>query len=337
MPTKDFLEGAKPAQTDFLAGAKPVGEKAAPPASPPAQPSLLKRGQDAFDKLTTVTPEQEASARSISSVHPQVGELLNQAQKFGAGAIGTFSPIVHPLDTINGVVGSISHPVEAGKSILKSAVEHPAQTAGGLVGGAALGMAGEAAGANLIPTRAKAGKLFSEVAKDAENQPVALTRTAPQLQKMMQLGREGGGTVPVPVRQLANAGGAVSQRSVPLLRQMQNELNGASGPVAQPSPLLYPSARNFQSGLASLSREDAKGMGGPMKGQLRQVNKAFFDDIKDAASEVGRGDEYVKAMNTFRRASQLRNGLIGAAKWGVGPVVGGSLLYPAVKSLIPNK
>ena len=205
---------------------------------------------------------------------------------------------------------------------------------GTLIGGAAqaaplaLGAADIAApGRGLIgevPTTAKAGELFNSLKGDLAKQPVSLTRTGPQLQKMLQLGREGGGTVPGPARQLANAGGSGAPRSVPLLRQMQNELSGT--PPPEPQPLLYPSARNFQSGLSTLSREERGAMGGPMKGQLKQVNKALYGDVRDSAENAGRAEDYVKAMRMNRQAETMNRLLKTGAKIAIPAAVGGGLV-----------
>jgi hypothetical protein len=93
--------------------------------------------QKYVDKLTTVTPEQQQGHSA----------LVNQAQKFGAGAIqGVTQPFVHPLDTLSGMGQMIAHPYDTGKQMIQSAIDNPAQTAGNLVGGAVLGnAAGEVA------------------------------------------------------------------------------------------------------------------------------------------------------------------------------------------------
>lgn len=162
------------------------------------------------------------------------------------------------------------------------------------------------AGAEAIPSKAYAGHLFDQVMQAAGDQPVALTRTGPQLEKMLQLGREGGGTVPLPARQLANVGGQAPPKSIPILRQMQNDLTGATAATEAPKPLPYSSARNFQSGLSSLSREDTGNMGGPMKAQLKQVNKSLYGDIYDAVSPVGQGANYAQAMKENAQAERLK-------------------------------
>jgi hypothetical protein len=96
--------------------------------------NFLQKGADYLqkkaDELTTVTPEQEAGH----------SWLTNKAQEFGAGAIqGATAPIVHPLNTLEGIGNTILHPINTGKAVLQSALANPAQTAGNVVGGAVLG------------------------------------------------------------------------------------------------------------------------------------------------------------------------------------------------------
>lgn len=108
------------------------GTVATPPVAPDAPKSLLQRAQDAFDKLTTVTPEQRAGH----------GAVVNAAQEFGAGAIqGAGAPIVHPSDTLDAIGHTIAHPIDTAKAVAKSAMDNPAKFAGNLVGGALLGEA----------------------------------------------------------------------------------------------------------------------------------------------------------------------------------------------------
>ena len=183
-----------------------------------------------------------------------------------------------------------------------------------------------------IPTRAKANKVFESLKGDLAQQPISLTRTQPQLARLLQLSKEGGGNVPTPIRQLANLSGEGTPKSVPLLRAMQNDLNGTTTEAAQPKPLMYPAARNFQSGIASMSRDDLGQMAGPMKGGVKQLSKAFYDDIHDATASAGRGDDYANAMKQFRQASQTRDFLKTAGKVGVPAVIGGGLLSKVLTS-----
>lgn len=104
-----------------------------------APPDTRNAVQKEFDKLVTVTPEQEQGH----------SWLTNEAQKFGAGVIqGLGAPIVHPLNTLSGVANVLAHPIDTAEAMAKSAYHNPAQTAGNLAGGALLGnVVGEGANA----------------------------------------------------------------------------------------------------------------------------------------------------------------------------------------------
>ena len=127
----------------------------APTPTIPVEPegNALQRG---FDKLTTVTPEQEAGH----------SWPVNKLQEFGAGAIQSLSPLVHPLDTLQSAVGAIAHPEDTGKAMLHSAEEHPAQTLGNLVGGLVEGGVGAELGEGalkMLPSKARAGATLQEI------------------------------------------------------------------------------------------------------------------------------------------------------------------------------
>ena len=292
--------------------------QSAPEETTTPPPALDTRNglQKAFDESTApLSTEQRKGAP----------DWLNEASDVPTGFIsGMGSLVVHPMQSVEGLVHAFSHPRDTVETASRAFEEHPGYTIGQTLGAgtAAVGAGGAADNAIArIPTKAKAGELFSTVAKDAADQPVSLTRTQPHIQKMLTLGKEGNGTVPLPVRQLANAGGESLPRSVPILRRMENELNGVSE-APEPKPLLYPSARNFQSGLSRLSREDVGNMGGNMKGTLKQLNKALYDDIHEATSTVGRGEDYAKAMRDMKwagRAGELVNNL---KKWALPAAAG---------------
>lgn len=126
-------------------------------ASGPAAPDSRNAVQKFVDNLTTVTPEQEQGHSA----------LVNEAQKFGAGAIqAATQPFVHPEQTLEGMGHMIAHPIDSAVAMGKNAAANPAQFAGNLVGGAVLGegvaapiaegasnLAGRAASAAGIPER----------------------------------------------------------------------------------------------------------------------------------------------------------------------------------------
>ncbi len=142
--------------------------------------NFLQRG---FDKLTTVTPEQEKGLDPVTK----------GLQRFGAGAIQGFGqPIMHPLDTLGAIGSTIAHPRDALSAAGKGLMEHPAQFAGNLVGGAVLGgVGGKLGGAGLkaIPTTAKAGEMFNNINSQLADVPVNLTNASAPLQRNRRAGQ----------------------------------------------------------------------------------------------------------------------------------------------------
>jgi hypothetical protein len=142
----DFIPAEAP---DFI----PAEDNSAPADAAPDDRNALQRG---FDKLTTVTPEQEAGH----------SWLTNKAQEFGAGAIGSLSPVFHPLQTVEGIANTVAHPVDTAKGVWADVKEHPAETLGGIVGAATTGGLAAEAGEPLlakIPSKARAGRVFTDV------------------------------------------------------------------------------------------------------------------------------------------------------------------------------
>lgn len=153
--------------------ADPYAAIAKPMAAAPAAPkSLLQKAQDAFDAFTTVTPDQEKGHSAV----------VNRAQEFGAGAVqGAFAPVVHPLDTLNGIGSAIAHPVNTATAMIQQAKDHPAQALGNLVGGVVAGEGAAAAAKAVnsvaspaIQRAALLGKTPAEAYESALRPPVTL-------------------------------------------------------------------------------------------------------------------------------------------------------------------
>jgi hypothetical protein len=120
--------------------------QSAPQAAPDSR-NFIQKGVDA---LTTVTPEQRAGH----------GAIVNAMQDFGAGAIqGLTAPIVHPIQTIEGIgkVGSalLGDKESADQIVNGIKQEGVAKNLGNLVGGAIFG---EGAGEAAAPIARVAGK-----------------------------------------------------------------------------------------------------------------------------------------------------------------------------------
>lgn len=166
----------------------------------------------------------------------------------------------------------------------------------------------------MVPTRAKAGKLFDEVQTAAAGQPVNLTRSLPLIERAQQLSARGHGTI-APIDSLYNRINTVN-------------------------PLDYVEARDRASALGNLTASDKMNATKSLQSQAKRLSHAFGQDIGDTADAVGKGDQYRKAMDTYRRAAQYRDvaGKVGKyvalpAGAAVAGTVGAHELMPILKSL----
>jgi hypothetical protein len=246
-------------------------------------------GSDFRDTFEKQYVEPQMAPPNESLMH-HVGRA---ASNFGGGVIGGLTaPILHPLETakmaafpLAGLVDPSLYTPEANqlKEGFKAHPEEAMESLGGnLVGGAdAMGMAGEALPkiADAIPTRAKAGKLFESVMQDAGDKPVNLTRTMAPLERMEQLSSRGHGTI----------------SAADNLYKRVNTVN----------PLDYREARDWASGASRLSAQDKMSASPSLRSNFKQMSHALNDDIGDTATSVGRGEDYAKAMQDYRRASTM--------------------------------
>ena len=158
-----------------------------------------------------------------------------------------------------------------------------------------------------VPTRAKAGKLFDQAMEKAKDQPVRLSPGT-----MEPLER---------TQQLAMAGGKPFGTADKLFQRSQSI-----------NPLTYQEARDFSSNM-SLSPEEKMGLKRSMKYEVPRLSSGFNADVQQAANDAGVGDVHANAMKTYRRASMIRNGLTGAAKYGIPAAIGTGLIGQAAKKL----
>jgi hypothetical protein len=289
----------------------PWEKYAAPPTEAP--PDDRNAVQRTFDDLTTVTPEQEKGH----------SWLTNKAQEFGAGAIGSLSPLFHPVKTLESVPEAVAHPVDTAKNVWQNVKEHPAEAAGGLVGMADTAGLGEAAASPLLPSAARASRVFADIEKSAKDVPVTMERTQPALDEFRQSVRTGGKNAPV-MNQLQNR---ITPRSpkVGILDRMQNDLNDTTPEPPAPNPINFPEARDFYS---NISRQTARpgflrraieppGMG-DFRFRAGNVREALNSDLTNAADAIGRGEDYTNAMKEYGRAKTLQKVGKGALLLGAG-------------------
>lgn len=295
------------------------------PASP-GTPDTRNGVQRFVDNLTTVTPAEQ---QTPSWMPAPVGAALNQAQKFGAGAIqGATAPFVHPVQTVEGIGNLIAHPVDTVKAAASSAASNPAQTLGNVVGGAVLaGGAGEAGSAaadaisDAMPAaqKARAAGLLQSVAHDANQVPV----------------------------QLNNAGDAASdlmdwQKKTQLGPTVNKFLNRITDP--KQGPLTYEDARDYYQLLGRMSVNESTKLAPAVQRDLTRMVVGLKQDIGDAADTVGRAQDYYQGIGDYAQASKYQDWLddakdfvakqaIPAAAKGVGAAGAGGAAYGLWKYL----
>jgi hypothetical protein len=298
---------------EFPATMKPediqaVLAKQFPPPPPPDERNGL---QKVFDESTApATPEERAGSPN----------WLNEAADVPRGFInGMGSLVAHPIQSAEGIGRAFMHPMDTAESAGKAFDEHPGytvgQTLGGLGAGAAVGgaMAKIPEIADAIPTRAKAGAMFQDVMAKAGDQPVWMQNSGAELNRALELA-DRGGTKPTTVSKLARRVGNVNN-----------------------SPMNYSEARDFATNLSDLSADEKMALKPVMRRQVGKLSRAFNQDVGDAASRAGVGDQYVQAMRDYARASQFRNAATTAAKWAVPVAVGGGIASKLARTLIPDR
>jgi len=231
--------------------------------------------------------------------------IMRGASNFGGGVIGgVTAPFLHPIETAKsafamspvGMAWNAAHgDAPPGTDLMHSLREHPEETIesglGNLVGGADMAGVGMEAAPKItdaIPTKAKAGRMFDDVMRDAQNQPVTLSQST-----MEPLER---------TQQLAMAGGKPFGAADKLFQRIQTI-----------NPLDYREARDFASNM-SLSPEEKMTLKRSMKYEVPRLSKSFNEDVGRAAANAGRGEDYNNAMKTYRRASMMSDAATSVGK-----------------------
>lgn len=294
----DFIPAETP---DFI----PAEEGAASNAAP----------VQADTPLTGIIPHQsDTLPHALTDVFSNIGggglgalEQMGRLTPFGMAADKmegkptiygqAYDAVTHPSQTIKGL-----------KSAFVDVAHHPLENIEGAIGAAGAGaMIPE--GANLlekVPTKAKAGKLFSEAMDKAANAPVNLSpETVDPLQR---------------TQQLAMAGGKPFGTADKLFQRIQTI-----------NPLSYQEARDFSQNM-SLSPEEKMGLKGSMRYQVPRLSRAFNNDVQTAADNAGVGDVHRQAMQTYRRASQISDVGDRVKKYGGRAALGAAGLGGAYKA-----
>lgn len=217
------------------------------------------------------------------------------------------SPILGPIHTAQGVAETPDHPImgpiHAAEGVMQTAAIPSAM------------MGGEAAeaGINAIPSRKYAGQLLDSVMEDAQHVPVNLDRTKVPLLRAIEIG-ERGGTPAKPV----------------------SDLWSRANDIAAPT---FREARDYYTNLSQKSADEVNSLKPVMKRAIGGARDAFHQDLTDAAGTVGRGEDYIKGINEYAKASKMVDALKTAGKYAIPALLGGGAAggaYKLIKGITGN-
>lgn len=171
----------------------------------------------------------------------------------------------------------------------REAVEHPVATLATAtvpVSARALAPVARAVKPVVWPTRAAAGAKFQQVMGAARDVPVdtsAAERVASRIWELSGgLGKTGrGGSMPKPVSDF--------------IKRMTDPNKG---------PMLYEESRDFASNLSRLSAKDWSSVNPVIGAEIHKMRVALHAANARAATQAGKGAEYLAAMKEYARAAQ---------------------------------
>ncbi len=158
-----------------------------------------------------------------------------------------------------------------------------------------------------LPSRARAGATLQDIRTQAKDVPVSLRNTMPAVDRLSEL-KDAGGKSATPL----NA----------IIKRATNYLTPSTKGKVQ-EPILFPEARDIYSNVSDVTRQSplqtlmGRGLKPTMLRQAGIVKSGLNSDLTDAASTIGRGEDYTNAMKEYANASKLRKmGILGGAALG---------------------
>jgi hypothetical protein len=241
------------------------------------------------------------------------GQRVGKFGTIAAMAVPAF--VAAPLATAGGVIGGTVG-AGAGQVIGKAT----GMSSGGTdVLSDTLGLAGGAAGAmgaqplvgalNTSARNEAAGQLFQSVAQDANKAPVSLDNAGEAALRLMDWQKK------------TNLG--------PTLNKFLNRITNPNQ-----GPLTYGEGRDFYQLLGNMSANDKMTLPPTVMHDVNAMLEGLRTDVGNAASLVGRGNDYEAAMTQYKRAAQVQdtlNTVKNVAMKAAGPVATGAGVGSAYK------
>jgi len=210
--------------------------------------------------------------------------------------------VAAPVATLAGAAGSLAGAgiarYGAGKAGLTPDQQDVAGDVGAIVGGGFGGKFGEA-----LPQRGRAAAGLNEVRSAAENIPVR-TKDIQSVVGEIKYDKAHGGFMPGPVQALVDR---------------------LDDPTAK--PLNYGELKDFQKNISRLSRNERGSMTADTARLVGKLNESLKVSLEDAASVVGKGQQFRDAMEEYHQAMVLRGFTKTAIKQALKAAAGSVGLY----------
>jgi hypothetical protein len=158
--------------------------------------------------------------------------------------------------------------------------------------------------AGMLPTAAKTGRLFDQVEGSARaagqtvDVDATLSGIAKRAAELQKAGHEMPGVLRAFIQRMSPTPGFIANDSA--------KFTGAGrlaakirGPIQDAQPLTFQEARDMFSKATNLTAQERMNMGGKMPAVLKQFTAALDAKIRQAASDVGEGENYAKAMSDY--------------------------------------
>lgn len=249
----------------------------------------LAAGYKLASKETNVAPDPVAQSRynveGIIEGGPEAKAQTEQAK---------LNDTIQAAGGIKGV--PIGPPPSAGLAAISAAggiekfLQQKSQGAGtldaaksGLIAGGTTAGLGAGVGllGKIIPSAARAGRTLEEIKSKAGDVPIDVSQV---------------GNAALDAQHLAQAGGSLPKVVRDFLRRVTDP---------EKDPMTYSEARDFYSNATRVSNDEFNRLTPVMKRQLTIFKSALGDSIGQAAGTVGEGQNYVKALLEYHRASEL--------------------------------
>lgn len=168
-----------------------------------------------------------------------------------------------------------------------------------------------------IPSAERAGSVLQDIRSAARDVSAYPQNAWPEIERF---------------KELAGRGGASSKPITQINRRLGEMVRNPNA-----TGFNFPEARDFYSNISSQSAEDISRLNPTMRRQMGAVRRGMHQDLTNAASTIGRGEEYANAVKEYAQAMKLQDLVKKAATWGIPLAVGGGLADKLLRNLVSSR